>query len=144
MEYLIRPLDSNDYDDLIFLWNRSGLSHRPQGRDAREKIAAEFKREETAFIGMFDGETMIGAVLATSDGRRGMINRLAIDPDYRGKGLAGKMIKEAEDFLHKQGIKVIAALIEDENLPSISAFQKAGYKLHDSILYFSKRTSEQD
>ncbi|SYZ74317.1 Acetyltransferase [Candidatus Zixiibacteriota bacterium] len=144
MDYLIRPLHESDYDDLIALWNRSGLSHRPQGRDSREKMAREFGREETAFIGMFDGDKMIGVVLATSDGRRGMINRLAIDPDYRGKGLAGQLIREGEDFLHRLGIKVIAALIEDENLPSISAFQKAGYKLHDDILYFSKRTSPED
>jgi len=72
------------------------------------------------------------------------MNRLAIDPDYRGRGLAGWLIKEAENFLSGFGIKVMAALIEDENLPSISAFQKAGYIHGENILYFSKRSSSED
>ncbi len=129
---------------MISLWTRSGLTHRPHGRDSRDSMEPEFLREETAILGMFDGEKMIGCIIATSDGRRGWLNRLAVEPEYRGLGLAGSLIKEGEDFLHNLGIMVIAALIEDENLPSISSFQKAGYKLHDNILYFSKRSSPQD
>ena len=142
MEYMIRPIEYCEYDDLINLWGRAGLTYRPNGRDSREAMQAEFHRPETRIYGMYDGEKMIGAVLATSDGRRGWINRLAIDPDYRGKGLAGELIAEGESFLFGLGLKIIACLIEEENLPSISAFSKAGYIFGENILYFSKRTSK--
>ncbi len=142
MEYLIRPIEYCEYDDLINLWGRAGLTYRPNGRDARETMRVEFQRAETAILGMYDGEKMIGAVIASHDGRRGWINRLAIDPDYRGQRLAGKLIAESEAFLFDSGIKIIAALIEEENLPSISAFRKAGYIFGENILYFSKRTSK--
>ena len=144
MDYLIRPLDHTDYDDITSLWDRAGLPYRLQGRDSREAMTMEFKRMETAFIGMYDGERLIGAVIATSDGRKGWINRLAIDPDYRGKRLAAVLIDESERFLKDQGIKVVAALIEDENLPSIAAFEKSGFIYHPDIFYFSKRESEED
>jgi ribosomal protein S18 acetylase RimI-like enzyme len=144
MEYLIRPLTINDYDDLINLWRRSGLTHRPAGRDSRESMSVEFKRSESCFLGMYDREKLIGSIIGTYDGRRGWMNRLAIDPDYRGLGLAGKMVREAEEFLSRLGARVIAGLIEEENTPSISAFRKAGYQLHPNILYFSRRTSPQD
>jgi GNAT superfamily N-acetyltransferase len=144
MEFLIRPLDFSDYDEVINLWVKSGLPYRPKGRDSREAMEKEFKREETGIFGMFDGDRLIGAIVGTSDGRKGWINRLAVDPDYRGRGLAARLIEEAENFLYGLGLKVIAALIEDYNTPSISAFIKAGYDYGESVRYLSKRTSEDD
>lgn len=144
MEYPIRHLDTSDYDDLIDLWSRCGLSYRPKGRDSREAMAAEFKRMDTGLFGMFDGEKLIGAIVGTSDGRKGWINRLAIDPDYRGRELASYLLKEAENFLNDLGIKVIAALIEEYNTPSMSTFIKAGFSCDTKIHYFSKRESWED
>ncbi len=144
MEYLIRHLDSTEYDQLVDLWSRCGLTYRPNGRDSREAMTNIFRRMDNGIFGMFDSTTLIGTVIVGSDGRKGWINRLAIDPDYRGRGLAGNLIAEAEIFLHDLGIKVIAALIEDYNTPSMSAFTKAGYRNDPKIHYFSKRQSPED
>jgi GNAT superfamily N-acetyltransferase len=73
-----------------------------------------------------------------------MVNRLAVDPDYRGKGLAGVLIEECENCLHGIGLKVIAALTEGDNKPSDSAFLKAGYAYADDVKYYSKRFSVDD
>ncbi|HHI01975.1 MAG: hypothetical protein DRP51_06185 [Candidatus Zixiibacteriota bacterium] len=142
MEYLIRPLDISDYDDIIRLWQTGGLPFRPRGRDSYKAMAREFKRMETCFLGMFDGERMIGTIIGSSDGRKGWINRLVIDPDYRGRQLAGRLIEECERYLYDLGLSVIACLVEDVNTPSLSAFEKAGYKISNEILYCSKRPSE--
>ncbi len=142
MDYLIRPLDITDYENMTELWQRSGLPFRPKGRDSYEAMAKEFKRMETCFFGMFDGDKMIGTIIGSSDGRKGWINRLVIDPDYRGRKLAARLIKECEEYLNDLGISVIACLIEDVNTPSLSAFEKAGYKISNEILYCSKRPSE--
>jgi len=144
MEHQIRHLKDTDYDAVVALWSAAGLTYRPKGRDSREAMTAEFARAETCFLGMFEGETMIAVVVGTSDGRKGWINRLAVHPDYRGRGLALRLIKAAEDFLHGLGIKVISVLIEDWNTPSLSAFKKAGYDFFDDIVYGSKRSSRDD
>lgn len=143
MEYLIRPLDLTDYEAMIRLWQICGLPYRPKGRDSSEAMAIEFKRMDTCFLGMFDENKMIGTIIGSSDGRKGWINRLAIDPDYRGRKLGGRLIAECEDYLHDLGLAVIACLIEDVNTPSLSAFEKAGYKISNDILYCSKRESEE-
>lgn len=145
--YPIRHLDESDYDAIIRIWGDSGLSFKPKGRDSRDSIGKEFKRMETCYLGLFDPENdnkMIGVIVGTSDGRKGWINRLAIDPDYRGRGLGGRLIQEAEQFLNDLGIKVIACLIEDLNTPSMSAFIKEGYVCLPKVLYFSKRDSKED
>ncbi len=144
MKYNIRALTMTDYDNLIRLWQLTKLPCRPKGRDSREAIAKEMQRTETCFLGMFDNDKLIAAVLGTSDGRKGWINRLAVDPKYRRQGLGEKLIKECEAFLGKLGIKVLAALIEGDNQPSFAIFKKAGYKFFNDIAYYSKRSSPDD
>lgn len=143
-DYSIRPLTIEDYDVMIGLWEKAELSYRPKGRDAREEVAAQLKRQDLHILGMFDGAKLIGTILCSSDGRRGWINRLAVDPDYRRRGLSQRLIWAAEDFLRGLGLKVIAALVEDYNEPSIAAFKKAGYLYGRDIMYFSKRSSWDD
>ena len=144
MNYKITKLDFSYYDKIIDLWELSGLSHRPKGRDSKKSMKNEFELGQTAFLGLFDNQKLIGVVLTSSDGRKGWINRLAIHPDYRGRGLAQKLIKASEDFLHSLGINVIAALIEGENQESFRAFEKAGYLIHNDVKYLSKRSSPDD
>ena len=143
-DYPIRRLKISDYDKLIALWQRCDLSHRPEGRDTFEGIAKEFERPETCFYVMLDGDKMIGSVVGSSDGRKGWINRLAVDPDYRRQGLSGRLIEECENFLYKLGLKIIAALIEGENIESLATFKKAEYELWNHITYCSKRFSPED
>jgi len=142
MDYLIRALKISDYDSLINLWQKSDLPYRPKGRDSRKSIAIELNRHETCILGMFDEDKLIGSIIGTSDGRKGWINRLAVDPDYRAQGLAIKLIEECERYLFDLGIQIIATLIEDYNDASKALFKKAGYKLHEDIYYFTKRLSD--
>ena len=51
------------------------------------------------FIGAFADGKLVGIVVATHDGRKGWINRLAVHPDYRRRGIAKKLIEEAEEYL---------------------------------------------
>jgi len=138
----IRKLTIDDYDELIRVWADAGLPYRPLGRDKKDRIAKEMKRPDTAFIGLFENDRLMALGLATHDGRKGWINRVAVDTDYRRQGLAGEIIRECEAFLERQGVEIIACLIEDYNLPSMALFQKHGYLYSDDVLYFSKRKSE--
>ncbi|MEA2030632.1 MAG: GNAT family N-acetyltransferase [candidate division Zixibacteria bacterium] len=138
----IRKLTIDDYDALIDVWADAGLPYRPFGRDSRERIEREMQREDTRFIGLFIGDRLVGVGLTTYDGRKGWINRVAVDPDYRGQGFASKIIEECEKFLKNLGAEIIACLIEEYNTPSMALFQKHDYLYGEDIHYFSKRKSE--
>jgi ribosomal protein S18 acetylase RimI-like enzyme len=140
-ELTIRKMNIIDYDDLIKLWNEAGLPYRPKGRDRKNKISEELKNPAANILLMEYEHNIIGSIFATHDGRKGWINRLAIAPEFRNKGLAQKLITEAENMLKQQGIEIIACLIENWNKQSIKLFQKTGYKKHTDIIYFTKRTN---
>jgi len=144
MDGSIKPLTIEDYDDIIRVWSDAGLPFKPKGRDSREMMQKEMRLDVCMFFGYYADDRLIGVGIANFDGRRGWINRVAVDPDYRGRGIAGQLIAVCEEFLYDIGAIVICALIEDINEPSINAFQKSGYSTMDEIKYFSKRRSWDD
>jgi ribosomal protein S18 acetylase RimI-like enzyme len=139
MNKQFRRLTIADYDQIVKVWTLAGLPTRQNGRDGRDMIEVEMARDTCAFIGVFDSDQMVGVTIVEYDGRRGWINRLAIDPDYRGQGLAVELIEQGEQFLAQYGEVVICALIEDMNTPSMGLFEKAGYVCEPSIKYWTKR-----
>jgi len=134
----LRHLTVNDYDAILALWQKAGLDTiRPQGRDSREAFADQLAHGQVV-LGLEDEGRLVACVVITDDTRKGWINRLAVDPDFRRQGLAARLIAEAEQALREKGIHVFAALVEHENMASLSLFQREGYKTHN-VMYISKR-----
>lgn len=140
----IRQLAPSEYDDIMGLWKRAGLSARPKGRDSREELTRQMRENPQFFIGADIDGKLAGMIIASSDGRKGYLNRIAVDPRYRGQKIARQLTLEAEKALQEQGIKVITLLIETYNTSSIQLAKKMGYVQHTDIIYFSKRQSPED
>ena len=143
MDRELRLLTIEDYDDIIRLWSDAGLPYKPNGRDSRAMMQKEMQFPGTAYFGVYENDRMIAVGIANFDGRRGWVNRVAVDPDHRGKKLAAIIIEQCEQFLCEQGAVVMTALIEEMNGPSISCFQHSGYTCEDNILYYTKRDSSE-
>jgi N-acetylglutamate synthase len=140
----IRRLGLDDYDELLALWQRTGLhSLRPQGRDSRASLTRQLASTVQTILGLEVDRQLVGAVVVTHDSRKGWINRLVVGPDHRQRGYAARLIAAAEETLREQDIHVIAALVESDNPASLALFQKVGYVEGDpGIHYLTKRDSE--
>lgn len=139
----IQALETSDYDALLGLWKTAGLPHRPAGRDGREAITSQMRRDPALFLGAFLGGRLVGSVIASFDGRKGWVNRLEVDPHERRQGIGRKLTEEAERVLKARGAQITAALVETDNSPSLLLFEKCGYTVHKDILYLTKRDSGQ-
>lgn len=135
----IRKLRIGDYDELIELWEKAGLSYRPYGRDRKDKIKEQMRKPYSIFLVSEINGRIIGSIFGTHDGRRGWINRLAVLPNYQQQGISTRLVNEVEKVLTKQGIDIVASLVEDRNKISMKVFERFGYKKHNDIVYFSKR-----
>ena len=139
----IRRLTIDNYEEMTKLWSKARLPFRPSGRDSREAIAAEMKANPDFFLGAFEGDRLVGLVVVSCDLRKGWLNRLAVDPSHRHRGVAKDLIAEVEKALRKRGIRIFCALIEEYNTASKELFKKCGYVEHRDIIYFSKRESDE-
>jgi len=139
----MRTLTIDDYDEMVKLWIKSALPFKPKGRDSRQAIAKQMERDSSLFLGAFENSTLVGVIIGSYDHRRkGWINRLAVHPKCRRQGVGQRLITSMEKILKKKDATVICVLIEETNQESIGLFEKLGYVLERSILYFSKRESE--
>jgi len=139
--FRIREFRIEDYARVMEIWAEGGLPLKPKGRDSRENIARQVKMPNVLFLVAEEGEgsRIIGTVLATHDGRKGWINRLAVDATLRKQGIGARLVREAERRLEALGMDILACLIEDDNAVSMAVFEKLGYKKHPEIIYFAKR-----
>jgi GNAT superfamily N-acetyltransferase len=133
-------LDTTHHAEIIDLWQRAGLHIRPGGRDSLQSFTQQMATGVQTPIGLREGERLVAVVLATHDSRKGWINRLAVDPDYRRQGLAMRLIRLCEEHFRSLGIDIWAALIEDWNEASLALFSQAGFALAADITYASRRS----
>jgi ribosomal protein S18 acetylase RimI-like enzyme len=137
-----RAMLESELGELLELWTEAGLPYRPQGRDSMPNLKAQLKAAPDLFIGAFSKGRLLGAVIASDDGRKGWINRLAVHPSARNTGIGKGLVRACEDALRRRGRELFAVLVERDNEGSMEFFEKIGYKFEEDILYYTKRERE--
>lgn len=137
-EYPIRPATPEDYEQIVEVWAAAGLSVRLHGRENREAFLYQLERFPDLFLVATDDDRIVGAILGSHDHRKGWINRLAVLPEYRRRGLGLALAEACDDAIRSQGIEIVAALIEPENKASCDMVEKLGYRADIEVRYYRK------
>ncbi len=69
------------------------------------------------------------------------MNRLAVHPDYRRRGIAVRLVRACENEFRRKGFGIFAALVDGDNPASQRLFRKLGYSTSD-IRYYRKKLRE--
>lgn len=87
-----------------------------------------------------EGERIVGTLIATFDGWRGNMYRLAVDPAHRRRGLARALVAEGERRLEAQGCRRVTALVVAAEDHATGFWPQAGYELDERIARYVKTT----
>ena len=137
----IRTMRLEDYDTLYQLWlscQGMGLNNLD---DSREGVAVFLKRNpHTCFVAE-DRGTLLGAIMAGHDGRRGYIYHTAVHPDHRRQKIASRLTEHSLEALQKEGIHKVALLVFSNNQAANAFWENMGFSSRDDVTYRNKAVS---
>jgi len=104
-----------DYDEVIELWRGTEGIGLHEFEDSREGIAMYLDRNPgMSFVARSEGK-LVGAVLCGHDGRRGFINHLVVNPEFRKQGIGKEMVDRCLGELGERGIRKCNIVVFREN-----------------------------
>ena len=136
----IREMHIEDYESVINLWCQTeGMSIRDA--DSKESIASYLERNAgLSFVAESD-ETIVGAVLVGTDGRRGYLQHLAVDTNFRGQKLGCQLVSEAVNALAGLGIPKTHLFVYNDNINAQQFYEKLGWFPRDEVRMYSYNSS---
>ena len=125
----IRSYRASDETGVVELWIACKLvvSHNDPRKDIRRKLGVN---PEWLLIGEQESRIVATCVVGY-EGHRGWINYLAVSPDARRRGIATRMMAEAERSLRKAGCPKINLQVRSTNLQVIEFYRSLGFKVDD-------------
>ena len=128
----IRPFHRADFEAVVVLWARAGLTLGPS--ETEEGIQRKLERDPHLFlVAESAGGHIDGAVLGAFDGRRGWIYHLAVSEERQGKGLGTALLVEVEARLRAIGCVKVNLLVSAENMRVIPFYERVGYGRHEVV-----------
>ncbi|MBF4160831.1 GNAT family N-acetyltransferase [Nocardioides acrostichi] len=125
-ELTIRTASADDVPELMALWEVAGENAaRPD--DRRELVEQLMARDPDAVIVAELGGTVVGSVIAGWDGWRANLYRLAVHPSARRRGVARRLLGEAERRLARLGAERGCAMVLEGNDEGAALWRAAGY-----------------
>lgn len=132
----IQPIDPNQFEDVVELWERAGLT-RPWN-DPRLDLRRAVDGPSSAVLVGMDGEALVAAVMVGHDGHRGWVYYLAVGPDARGEGRGRAMMAAAEAWLRQRGVPKLNLMVRGSNAAVLSFYRALGFDV-DDVQVLSRR-----
>lgn len=129
---LIRPFEPADTEPVVALWERCGLT-RPWN-DPRKDIERKLTVQPDLFLVGVQGGAVVGSVMAGYDGHRGWVNYLAVDPDHRHAGLAGRLMSVVELRLVALGCPKVSLQVRSGNAGALAFYFALGYEADHTVV----------
>lgn len=137
MTTTFRVFVEDDYEAALDLWKRCegmGLSAADDPCAFKRFLA---RNPETCFVAV-EGELVIGTVLGGSDGRRGYLYHLAVDPAQRKRGIGKALVERCLAAMQAAGIQKCHLMVMDDNLSGQDFWAHEGWQPRSDIVLMSK------
>src|SRR2546422_2411281 len=140
----IRPCRLEECPDVLALWQRADAI--PSPTDSLEELTRLVGAHTNYLLVAVERGAVVGSVIGGWDGWRGNIYRLAVAPDARRRGLARRLVYEAERALRAKGARRLSALVERHEAHAVGFWDSlatTGYQRDPRMLRYVKTLDAQ-
>lgn len=139
----IRAMRSADYDELYSLWKSCpgmGLNDTDDSRSGIERFLS--RNPDTCFVAEDEENSLIGAIMAGDDGRRGFIYHTAVAPSHQRRGIGRALVDAAMSALKAAGVTKVALVVFARNEAGNRFWESVGFTCRDDIVYRNRSIVE--
>ena len=131
----IRAAGRDDVPAVLRLWSiaRSAAARTLDDAAAVERLLE--RSPDALLVAERDGR-LVGVIIATWDGWRGNMYRLAVLPELRRQGLGRKLVEAGHERLRANGARRTTALVGSEEAAAMALWVAMGYERDDLIVRF--------
>ncbi len=119
---------------MLALWRAADAA--PSVSDDVESVRRLLERDPGALLLATDGDRIVGSLIAGWDGWRANMYRLAVHPDARRRGVAGRLVEAAHERFALVGARRCGAIVIDERAPAVGFWSAAGYEPDATVTRF--------
>jgi ribosomal protein S18 acetylase RimI-like enzyme len=101
--------------------------------DTEESVAALLDWDPGALLVAIEDGAVVGALVASWDGFRGNMYRLAVAPAWRRRGVANELVDAGHARLRSRGARRVTALVGRDEQAAIALWRSAGYELDELV-----------
>jgi ribosomal protein S18 acetylase RimI-like enzyme len=134
----IRPLTDTDLYAALALWART----EHLGPVPVEEVTSLRRTDPDLVLAAVTDGDLVGVVLGSYDGRRGWVNRLAVDPGARRRGVAAALLAAVEDRLRDRGCVQLNLLVFADNGGGRRFWEDRGYTVTEDVVLYHRRLDD--
>lgn len=131
----LRSATVDDITAVLAFWDDAA---EPTSTDSADALVGLLHRDPDALIIAVSNGRVIGTVIAGWDGWRGAIYRLAVDAEHRREGLAGTLLRAAEDHLARFGARRLHAIVVGSNVDGVAFWEASDWAVQEGQLRYAK------
>jgi ribosomal protein S18 acetylase RimI-like enzyme len=131
----LRSVRDGDEAALRALWEACGLT-RPWNPPAAD-IALVRRTGHGDILIAAAGDAIVGSVMVGHDGHRGWVYYLAVAPSCRRGGIGRRLMRAAEDWLARRGIRKLELMVRDGDAGVADFYRRIGYD-REPVLVMSR------
>lgn len=141
---MIKIMTIDDYPQLFQLWENTPNMGLRSLDDSREGIMLFLNRNPTTNFIAYEDNQIVGAILCGNDGRRGYIYHTVVLPEYRGRGIASRLVEAAVNALKEEGITRVCLNIMESNEQGKAFWIEKGWEKKDFLGFYSKSITDKE
>ncbi len=130
VESLAREIWTEHYTPII---GRAQVDYMLDRFQSKQAIAEQIKAGVLYFIIKADDE-FIGYIAVRPKGRELFLSKIYVKSSRRGKGYGKKAVQFAEKLAKEKGLNKIVLTVNKNNVSSIKAYEKIGFKNVGSLI----------
>ncbi len=140
----IRSLRPSDYPAVHALWqNEPGVVIRAFD-DSEAGFGLMVRYNPDLCLALWDGDVMVGAVLAGFDGRRAYVYHFVIAATHRRQGLGERLADALHQALARIRVSKAHLCVLNENLAGQAFWARQGWERRDELALYSRPLHHDD